>query len=143
MNPFNIFSTNKKKALKHDETVAKNSFKNSLTIDDNFSILYVDPFIDSYLCNAWINIAVNILIRNLARADFILEREGVEIKNGPLYSLFHRPNENLSRYDLWKETAAWWFIEGEAFWWFGPYSTDPMRTSVDMICGRRPPPGGL
>jgi HK97 family phage portal protein len=98
----------------------KNSFRNFLTIDDDFTIFNVDPFKDPYLCNAWVNIAVNILIRNLARADFILEREGVELHSGPLYELFHRPNEHLSRYDLWKETAAWWFIEGEAFWWFGP-----------------------
>ncbi|MCL2880289.1 MAG: phage portal protein [Treponema sp.] len=63
---------------------------------------------------------MSILIRNLARADFIIERDGVELKNGPLFSLFHRPNEHLSRYDLWKETTAWWLLEGEAFWWFGP-----------------------
>jgi HK97 family phage portal protein len=25
----------------------------------------------------------------------------------------------MSGYDLWKETAAWWCLEGEAFWWFG------------------------
>lgn len=91
-----------------------------MTFDDNFSKLYIDPFNDPYLCNAWVNIAVNILIRNVARADFIIERAGVELKNGPLFELFHRPNPQLSRYDLWKETAAWWFIEGEAFWWFGP-----------------------
>ena len=119
MNPFKIFSTNKKKTL--SENVNKNSFQNSLTIDDNFSILYSEPFKDSYLCNAWVNIAVNILIRNLARADFILERAGVELTSGPLYSLFHKPNEYLSRYDMWKETAAWWFIEGEAFWMYSTF----------------------
>jgi len=90
-----------------------------LSTDDDFSIFYNEPFNDPYLCNAWINIAVNILIRNVARADFILEREGIEITNGSLFNLFHRPNSQLSRFDLWKETAAWWFIEGEAFWWFG------------------------
>ena len=111
-------NSNKTKGALADNS--ENSFENSLTFYDNFSNIYSEPFKDHYLCNAWVNIAVNILIRNLARADFILEREGVEIKNGPLYSLFHRPNEHLSRYDMWKETAAWWFIEGEAFWWFGP-----------------------
>jgi hypothetical protein len=25
----------------------------------------------------------------------------------------------MSGFDLWKETAAWWLLEGEAFWWFG------------------------
>ena len=97
-----------------------NFFQNTLTQNDGFNNLYTDPFIDNYLCNAWINIAVNILIRNVARADFVIERDGVELKSGPLYTLFRRPNPLLSRYDLWKETAAWWFVEGEAFWWFGP-----------------------
>jgi HK97 family phage portal protein len=99
----------------------KNNEKNFLTDEDNFSIFDIDPSKnDSYLCNAWVNIAVNILTRNLARADFVLEKNGEELKNGPLYDLFRRPNENLSRYDLWKETSAWWCLEGEAFWWFGP-----------------------
>jgi HK97 family phage portal protein len=96
-----------------------NSFSNFLTLDDNFSNFYLSPFNNSFLCNAWVNIAVNIMIRNIARADFIIEKDGVELKSGSLFSLFHRPNEQLSRFDLWKETAAWWLIEGEAFWWFG------------------------
>jgi phage portal protein BeeE len=91
-----------------------------LTFDDNYSNIYTSPFNDTLISNARVNIAVNILIRNIARADFVLERDGVELKSGPLFSLFHRPNEHLSRYDLWKETAAWWLLEGEAFWWFGP-----------------------
>ena len=105
-----------------EQTLSENNtnLQNSLTVDDEISKLYISPFNnDVYLCNAWVNIAVNILIRNIARADFVLERTGVEIKSGPLYSLFHRPNDYISRYDLWKETAAWWLIEGEAFWWFG------------------------
>ena len=126
MNPFKIFSRNKqenknsKRLLSENDNATKQNFQNSLTFDDNFSNIYIDPFNDNFLCNAWVNIAVDILIRNLARADYILERDGVELKNGPLFTLFHRPNENLSRYDLWKETAAWWLLEGEAFWWFGP-----------------------
>jgi HK97 family phage portal protein len=97
----------------------KNNSLFSLTADEDFSNLYITPYNDIFQCNAWVNIAVNILIRNIARADFILEREGVELKSGSLFDLFHRPNEHLSRYDLWKETAAWWLLEGEAFWWFG------------------------
>jgi HK97 family phage portal protein len=75
---------------------------------------------DSYLYNAWVNIAVNILIRNIARADFVIKKGGNDVHSGPLYDLFRRPNATLSRYDLWKETAAWWNLEGETFWWFGP-----------------------
>jgi HK97 family phage portal protein len=111
------------KRQKSGGSLGAKSFTNSrfsLTSDEDFTNLYIDPFTDNYLCSAWVNIAVNILIRNVARADFVLERDGIEIKSGPLYSLFHRPNEHLSRFDMWKETAAWWLLEGEAFWWFGP-----------------------
>ena len=91
-----------------------------MTADEEFSIFNSELLLkDNYLSNAWVNIAVDILIRNLARADFVLERDGVEVTSGSLFNLFHRPNKQLSRYDLWKETAAWWYLEGEAFWWFG------------------------
>ena len=127
MNPFKIFSANYwrtsnifgRQSLKNN-AVAKNVTQNSLTEHDNFSNLYIAPNCDHYLYNAWVNIAVNILIRNLARADFVVERGGNEVKLGPLFELFHRPNDELSRFDLWKETAGWWYLEGEAFWWFGP-----------------------
>jgi HK97 family phage portal protein len=88
---------------------------------DNFNIFNTEPHNgDSYLLNAWVNIAVNILARNIARADFVIKKGGNDVMSGPLCDLFRRPNVTLSRFDLWKETAAWWHIEGEAFWWFGP-----------------------
>ena len=125
MNPFRKFLSNHKRhngnSQRENSVKTKNSFEDSLNFYDNYTNVYIDPTnTDSYLCNAWVNIAINILIRNLARADFVLESGGEEFKNGQLYELFHRPNRNLSRYDLWKETAAWWHLEGEAFWWFGP-----------------------
>ena len=123
MNPFKLFLRNSKRHRKPQERHNPESIvkmftdnRNFLTCEDNF---YNSFYTDSYLCNAWVNIAINILTRNLARADFVLEKDGAEIKNGQLYDLFHKPNNNLSRFDLWKETAAWWHLEGEAFWWFG------------------------
>jgi HK97 family phage portal protein len=93
----------------------------SFTDEENDDIIPVYPRTgDSYLYNAWVHIAVNILIRNIARADFVIRKGGNEVTSGPLYGLFRRPNTMLSRYDLWKETAAWWNLEGECFWWFGP-----------------------
>jgi hypothetical protein len=70
--------------------------------------------LDSYLFNAWVNIAVGIVTRNVARADFTLVRGGERLTAGSLYELFRRPNTTCSRFDLWKETAAWWHLEGEA-----------------------------
>jgi HK97 family phage portal protein len=124
MNPFKVFFSNRKRTNNNQQRnltgITEKGFDSYLTIDDNYSNIYVDPFIDPFYSSAWVNIAVNILIRNIARADFILEKDGVELKGGLLHDLFHSPNPNLSRFDIWKETAAWWFIEGEAFWWFGP-----------------------
>jgi HK97 family phage portal protein len=93
---------------------------NTLSTENDFDVFYGDQNLkDNYLINSWVNIAVNILIRNIARADFTIKNEGNDIVHGSIYDLFRRPNCSLSRYDLWKETAAWWFLEGEAFWWFG------------------------
>jgi phage portal protein BeeE len=95
--------------------------ENHFDREENFSIFDTRSLVgDGYLYNAWVNIAVDILIRNIARADFVVMKGGSNVTSGQLYELFRRPNPALSGYDLWKETAAWWYLEGEAFWWFGP-----------------------
>ncbi|GHU18080.1 hypothetical protein FACS1894163_09710 [Spirochaetia bacterium] len=117
MNPFARLITNYKRNKSHHQIMT------DVINDDHFldnHDCYDSLYSDSYLHNAWVNIAVGILVRNIARASFILLREGNEVLSGPLYELFRRPNTSTSRYDLWKETAAWWHLEGEAFWWFGP-----------------------
>jgi HK97 family phage portal protein len=106
--------------------------------EENFDIVNGDPrHGDSYLYNAWVHIAVNILIRNIARADFVIKKGGNDVMSGPLYNLFKRPNPALSRYDLWKETAAWWHIEGEAFWWFGPEYAGGLPTEIYVLNPRK------
>ena len=103
--------------------------------------------LDPYRCHAWVNIAVGILIRNIARADFRVVRDGELVGSGPLFDLFSRVNPDMSRFDLWKETAAWWFLEGEAFWWFGAeyaggvprelYVLDPRRMRLEWSAGKK------
>jgi HK97 family phage portal protein len=138
VNIFSRISNLKNKGNKTKSVLAETTGEKYFAFEDNFSNLYTDPsLIDKYQCNAWVNIAINILIRNLARADFVLERDGVELKNGSLYSLFHRPNEHLSRYDLWKETAAWWRLEGEAFWWFGPDYSGGLPKQLHILNPRK------
>jgi hypothetical protein len=110
-----LFSFFRKHTKTADNRPEQDGTGANLPFSDNFSIFNHIPLSgDSYLINAWVNIAVSILIRNIARADFVLKREGNDVNAGPLYDLFRRPNTGLSRYDLWKETAAWWHIEGEA-----------------------------
>jgi len=113
--------------LPNRETGGGNSDKQKknflLNDNDGFCIFENDTAFNtsgSYRAHAWVNIAVNILIRNIARADFVIMKNEEDITEGGLYDLFRRPNAAASRFDLWKETAAWWFTEGEAFWWFGP-----------------------
>jgi HK97 family phage portal protein len=110
----------------------------NLPIYDSFSNLSLlpDPQ-DRYVCNAWVNIAVDILIRNVARASFVVRRGGSDSVAGPLFDLFRRPNDNLNGYDLWKETAGWWFLEGEAFWWFGPEYGGGVPESLYVLDPRR------
>jgi HK97 family phage portal protein len=110
----------------------------NLPFPDHFSIFNTEPHTgDNYLYNAWVHIAVNILIRNIARADFTIKRGGNDVISGPLYDLFRRPNPALSRFDLWKETAAWWHIEGEAFWWFGPDYTGGLPREIYILNPRK------
>jgi HK97 family phage portal protein len=151
MNVFNSFLSNilRGKGGTRYNNKERNMDQVNLPVSDNFSILSGIPQTgDSYLLNAWVNIAVGILIRNTARANFILTRNGDAVTGGPLFELFRCPNERMNRYDLWKETAAWWYVEGEAFWWFGPdysggipkalYVLDPrrMRHEQPLLTGR-------
>ena len=62
---------------------------------------------------------------------------GEELKGGQLFELFHRPNINLSRYDLWKGTAAWWHLEGEAFWWFGQDYSGGLPSEIYLLNPRK------
>ena len=140
-----LFNSNKEKATNaHNE----NNTLSNLTNVDDFSNFNVEHKInDTYLLHAWVNIAVNILIRNIGRADFTIKMGGEDLTHGKIFDLFHSPNPALSRFDLWKETAAWWFLEGEAFWWFGEnysgglpkeiYILDPrkMRNEVELRGG--------
>jgi HK97 family phage portal protein len=104
---------------------------------DYFSRMFPEKNGDAYLYSAWVNIAVGILIRNIARAGFVLLRGGDNVKAGPLYELFRMPNRLMSRYDLWKETAAWWYLEGEAFWWAGPEYSGGIPKELHILDPRR------
>jgi HK97 family phage portal protein len=118
MSIFNLLSPQRRK--QKEKSLGVNTKPHGLASFGDFDVLSAEPqTTDTYLLHAWVNIAVNILIRNIARADFTVKKGGEDIERGIIYDLFRRPNAALSRYDLWKETAAWWFLEGEAFWWFG------------------------
>lgn len=74
---------------------------------------------DPYLQHAWVSVCIDILTRNVGRPDFEVVRNGKVVLDSRAAKLFRFPNRNLSRSDLWKQTCAWWSLDGEAFWWFG------------------------
>jgi len=129
------------KRQSHEKKLVAKSIDNNyfpLPDDDFMSNLYIDkPFINSYFLNAWVNIAINILIRNIARADFTIKNGGEDVTHGQIYDLFRKPNPSLSRYDLWKETAAWWHLEGEAFWWFGENYSGGLPKEIYILDPRK------
>jgi HK97 family phage portal protein len=134
----NIFRRILKLPVKQDRGMkgAKHDLNSSLTDDFNLSS-ETSRSMDGYLFNAWVNIAVGILTRNIARASFALMRGGNEVTAGAVYELFRRPNDTTSRFDLWKETAAWWFLEGEAFWWYGPDYDGGIPRNIYLLDPRR------
>ena len=131
----------KSKSAKQND-VCNKSFRKP--VEDDFNIFNNnEPYLsvlsaaDSYLHHAWVNIAVNILIRNIARADFSIKCGGEDVTHGAIYDLFHKPNNTLSRFDLWKETAAWWLLEGEAFWWFGDEYSGGLPKEIYILDPRK------
>jgi HK97 family phage portal protein len=133
-----LFSFFRKRSIDANERPEVDEARVSLPFLDNFSNFNYESRIgDGYLYSAWVNIAVNILIRNIARADFTIKNKGEDVTSGPLCQLFKRPNFALSRFDLWKETAAWWHLEGEAFWWFGPDYAGGLPKEIYLLNPRK------
>ena len=92
---------------------------NNETVADDFSVPEKKTCTDPYLQHAWVSVCIDILTRNVARAEYEIRKNGKVQKDTELARLFRWPNKNLSRFDLWKQTCAWWSLDGEAFWWFG------------------------
>jgi HK97 family phage portal protein len=95
------------------------SFQQFMGMDDPFSDGETERISDPYRTHAWVNIAVSTLMRNIGRASFRITRNGEFVTSGPVFELFRDVNPVMNRFDLWKATSAWWFLEGEAFWFFG------------------------
>ena len=87
--------------------------------DDDFSTRDKKTCYDPYRQHAWVSVCIDILTRNVARAEFEIKKNGKVLKDGVIAKLFRYPNQMESRFDLWKQTCAWWSLDGEAFWWFG------------------------
>jgi len=106
--------------------------------DDPFTeALQIPANQDYFLTHAWVNIAIGILMRNIGRSEFVIKKSGKSVTSGPIFTLFNSPNPELNRVDLWKETGAWWFLEGEAFWYFGSEYTGGIPDEIRILNPRR------
>ena len=95
------------------------SFREFMGMDDPFSDGETERINDPYRSHAWVNIAISTLMRNIGRASFRIIRDGEFVTSGPVIELFRDVSPVMNRFDLWKVTSAWWFLDGEAFCFFG------------------------
>ena len=88
-------------------------------LQDDFAQTEEEIVRDPYMQDVWVANCVDIISRNVGRADFEIKVNGVKTSRGFAARLFDEPNPYMSRFELWQRTAAWWSLEGEAFWYFG------------------------
>ena len=113
------------------------SFSEYMGLDDPFEREPSETVTDPYRSHSWVNICISILIRNIGRAPFIITLNGKEVSSGPVFNLFRDVNPGMNRCDLWKETAAWWLLEGEAFWFFGDDYTAGIPREIYVLNPRK------
>ena len=106
---------------------------NGDTVAEDFSVREKKTCTDPYLQHAWVSVCIDILTRNVARAEYEVRKNGTVERETPLANLFRFPNKNLSRFDLWKQTCAWWSLDGEAFWWFGENYVCGIPTEIYIL----------
>ena len=88
-------------------------------LQDDFAQTEEEIVRDPYMQDVWVANCVDIISRNVGRADFEIKVNGVKTSDGFAARLFDEPNPYMSRFELWQRTSAWWSLEGEAFWYFG------------------------
>ncbi len=87
--------------------------------------------------DAWVDIAISIRARNLARVPLAQLRNSVPTRRGPLVDLFNYVNESDDQYTLFWKTSMWMDYEGEFFWWFGPAYTAGTPDEIHVLDPRK------
>jgi HK97 family phage portal protein len=113
------------------------SFSEFMGIEDTFPNSEDNRILDPFKTHAWVNIAITTLMRNIGRPVFLIMKNGEPVKTGAVFTLFRDVNPQLNRFDLWKITAAWWFLEGEAFWFFGDEYTAGVPKEIYILNPRK------
>ena len=72
---------------------------------------------NTYLANAYVNIAINKVATNIVRAKLQLVNDaGKIVETGPVYKLFRDVNSMMSTSQLMEATVSWVEMRGEAIW---------------------------
>ena len=74
---------------------------NNDTVADDFSVQDKKTCTDPYLQHAWVSVCIDILTRNVARAQFEIKKNGKAEIDSKLAKLFNYPNKSMCRFDLW------------------------------------------
>ena len=110
---------------------------NQETLNDDFPETEKRIVSDAYLQDAWVANCVDLIARNVGRADFVVMKEGKKVNDSAAARLFEFPSPVMSRYELWQRTAAWWSLEGEAFWYFGNEYTTGVPKELHVMNPRK------
>ena len=70
---------------------------NNETVAEDFSVPDKKTCTDPYLQHAWVSVCIDILTRNVARAEFEIRKNGKVQKDSALTNLFRYPNRQMSR----------------------------------------------
>ena len=113
------------------------SFREFMKMEDPFPNQEDSRISDPFRAHAWVNIAITTLMRNIGRPVFRIMRNGEPVRTGAVFTLFRDVNPELNRFDLWKITATWWFLEGEVFWFFGDEYTAGIPKEIYILNPRK------
>ena len=72
---------------------------------------------NTYLANAYVNIAINKIATNIVRAKLqIVNDAEVVVESGPVHALFRDVNSMMSTSQLMEATVSWVEMRGESIW---------------------------
>ena len=116
----------KKKAVESFDVV------NEKTLHEDFAIAEKPIVTDNYLQHAWVSICVDLIMRNIGRCEWEIKKNGKVVET-KISTLFEQPNTEMCCSDLWKQTSAWYSLEGEAFWYFGKNYTYGVPNEIYVL----------
>ena len=89
-----------KKRNQQEKKLRSFSEINNETVADDFSVRDKKTCTDPYLQHAWVSVCIDILTRNVARAEFEIKKNGKIESDSKLAKLFMYPNKSMCRFSF-------------------------------------------